>query len=200
MNDVTAKRTYNLGRRAETAEATGQRILDSFASRMGQNWFEDIRLEDVAADAGVTAQTILRRFGSKDGLLEATCERMGHEVRSRRASPPGDLATVVHGVVADYEASGDLILRMLSQEDRHPAVKRMTNIGRASHRAWLAQACAPWLDPARPERLDALVVATDVYVWKLIRRDMGRSVAALEALMRRLVASALDLSPNPPPS
>ena len=38
---------------------------------------------------------------------------------------------------------------------------------------------------------DALVIATDVYVWKLVRRDMGRPTADLAELMRRLIAAAL---------
>jgi AcrR family transcriptional regulator len=195
MNDVTAaKRTYNLGRRAEAAEATGERILDAFGERMGSDWFEDIRLDDVARDAGVTVQTVLRRFGSKDLLLEAVCERMGERVRMRRAAPV-ELDAMVDAVIADYEESGDLIMRMLSQEDRHPAVKRMTDIGREGHRAWVAEACAAWLNPDTPDQLDALVVATDLYVWKLIRRDMKRPVANLRTLMRRMVRTALDL-PN----
>jgi AcrR family transcriptional regulator len=198
MNDVAVKRTYNLGRRAEAAEATARRILDSFVQRMADGWFEDVRLEDVAADAGVTVQTVLRRFGSKEGLLEATAERIGEEVRTRRRAPAGDIESIIAAIITDYEASGDLIMRMLSQEDRQPAIKRMTDLGRSEHRAWLAKDFAPWLDPSRPDQLDALVVATDLYVWKLIRRDMRRPVPALHALMRRLVAAALEPSPDQP--
>jgi hypothetical protein len=51
------------------------------------------------------------------------------------------------------------------------------------------------LDGLPPEkarqRLDALVVATDLYVWKLIRRDMRRPIPELQALMERLFHAAL---------
>ena len=43
--------------------------------------------------------------------------------------------------------------------------------------------------------LDALVVATDVYVWKLLRRDMASSPAVTTAIMKRLVGAALAMLP-----
>jgi hypothetical protein len=36
------------------------------------------------------------------------------------------------------------------------------------------------------------VIATDVYTWKLLRRDMGRSAQQTRLVMRALVAAALD--------
>ena len=90
------------------------------------------------------------------------------------------------------------MLRLLAQEDRHGAIRGLCDIGRASHRAWVAALFAPWLNPlpteGARERLDALVVATDVYVWKLIRVDLERPAAALRTLMRGMIHAAL----NPP--
>ena len=34
---------------------------------------------------------------------------------------------------------------------------------------------------------DALVIVTDVYTWKLLRRDMGRSAAATQATLEQLM-------------
>ena len=48
------------------------------------------------------------------------------------------------------------------------------------------------LDAAdRDEAVDLLVVATDLYAWKLLRRDRGLDRAAAFERMRRLVASVL---------
>jgi len=67
--------------------------------------------------------------------------------------------------------------------------------GRAAHRAITAQTFARWLEPlTEPDcrrTLDALVVATDVYAWKLARRDMGRSREETAILLRRLVDAVL---------
>jgi len=190
-----SKRPYRQTARAAAAEANAERIVDVFRARLERMWFDEIRLEEVAADAGVTVQTVIRRFGGKDGLLEAATERMAVDIKSGRGLPIGEPAAIIGAVVADYETVGDLIMRMLAQEDRHAPLRRQCDRGRVEHREWLATVCAPWLDGLPPEkarqRLDALVVATDLYVWKLIRRDMRRPIHELQALMERLFHAAL---------
>ena len=107
-------------------------------------------------------------------------------------------AATVRAVIRDYEADGEVYLRALAQEDRYPAMRRMTDAGRRDHRNWVAQVFADQLAGLPPEaatrRLDGLVIATDVYVWKLIRKDMGRPVAELEDHMLRLIQAALSIS------
>jgi len=189
------RRAYRQRARAKAAEATAERILDAFARRLEQSWFDEIRLDDVAADAEVSVQTIVRRFGGKDGLLEATTSRLESQITARRQVRPGDDEAALRVLIEDYEAVGDLVLRALAQEARYPAIRGMTDLGRQSHREWLAGVFEAAL-AARPEaerrrRLDALVVATDVYVWKLVRRDLGRPLTELRALMRRMIDAAL---------
>ncbi len=200
MNMVVPKRAYRQSARARAAEATGERILDAFARHLRENWFDEIRLEDVAGEAGVSVQTVIRRFGSKEGLLDAMHERLGAEIRRRREVAPGDAPGAVASIVEDYETVGDLILRTLAQEDRYAAVRTMTDIGRAMHREWMAGAFAPWLTeiPADERRraTDALVVAGDIYIWKLIRRDMRRPVNEYKTLMEKMCAAALGVSPK----
>lgn len=199
----TPRRPYRQTARAKAAEATADRILEAFAARLRDGWFDEIRLDDVARDAGVAVQTIIRRFGGKEGLLDATVERVRDEVLGRRDVAAGDVAGAIRVLIEDYEALGDLVLRSLAQEDRYPAIRRMTDVGRAEHRAWIAHVFSPWLATLPPDvaqaRLDSLVVATDLYVWKLIRRDMARPVAELKALMARLIPAALAGSPFPLP-
>jgi AcrR family transcriptional regulator len=195
------RRAYRLGARAEAAEAAAARMVAAFRARLVDSWFDEIRLEDIAREADVSVQTVIRRFGGKEGLLEAVYEQMGGEILNRRSVPSGDTAKAVRALIEDYEASGDVILRALAQEDRHPAIRRATDIGRAGHRGWLAEVFADALDglpePQARQRLDALVVATDVYVWKLVRRDMRRSRGELRTLMEHLIAAALQTPPAP---
>jgi AcrR family transcriptional regulator len=189
------KRPYRQAARAEAAEATATRILDAFAARLKAGWFDEIRLEDVAGDAGVSVQTVIRRFGGKEGLLPAMHARLNAEIDSRREVSPGDIQGAIRVLTQDYEAVGDLVLRTLAQEDRHPVLRQMTDTGRAFHRRWVARVFAPALAPLPPglaeHRLDALVVATDLYVWKLLRRDMRRSERAYQAHVKSLVTAAL---------
>ncbi len=70
------------------------------------------------------------------------------------------------------------------------------------HRAWVEEVFAPYLDVAddREELTDLLVVATDVYTWKLLRRDRRLGRDRTERRMRRLVdrSSPPTYPPEPP--
>jgi AcrR family transcriptional regulator len=190
------RRPYRQSARAEAAEATGHRILDAFLDAMRDEWLDDVTLERVAANAGVTVQTVIRRFGGKDGLLAAAAHRIEARVLAERHTPVGDLRRAVTNLCADYEVTGDMLVRLLAQEERFGALKGFLDFGRERHRAWVAQVAAPWLAALRPaEReatLDTLVAAFDVYVWKLVRRDMGRTRAQTERLMHRLAQGAIQ--------
>ena len=197
-----ARRPYRQTARAASAEATRTAALDAFRRRLEGDWFEDIRLDDVAQDAGVTVQTVIRLFGGKEGLIDATMDRMAKAINLNRGAPTDDAALLVKRIVADYEQIGDLVMRLLDQEERHPAIRKVTDFGRREHRASLGKAfaavLAPLPEPEARRRLDALVVATDLYVWKLIRRDMRRPVSELRALMETLIQAALTPRPVSP--
>lgn len=196
------QRHYQQKARALATEATGQRILEAFLKRLGEQWFEDVTLETIARDAGVTVQTIMRRFGSKAGLLEAARENMGKAVLFRRDVEPGDIDRAIDALTRDYETVGDLILRLLAQEDRHPVLKPVLDHGRRGHREWLAEVFAGSLKSLpsgkRTAALDALVVATDLYIWKLVRRDLDRPVSAFKALVKTLLQAALPAADSHP--
>ena len=197
MNTAAPKRAYRQSARAIAAEATGERILDAFARQLREQWFDEIRLEGIAREAGVTIQTVIRRFGSKEGLLDAMHGRLGDEIRRRREVEAGDVSGAITSIVEDYEQVGELVIRSLAQEDRYAAIKAITDIGRGMHRAWISEAFSPWLDPMAPRdrrrATDALVVAGDVYVWKLVRRDMKRPVAEYRDLIEQMCADAVGV-------
>jgi AcrR family transcriptional regulator len=192
---LKARRPYRQTARAASAEATKAGVLEAFRRRLEDDWFEDIRLEDVARDAGVTVQTVIRLFGGKDGLIDATMDRMADAINLSRGSAEGDVSLLVKRIVEDYEQVGDLVMRLLAQEERYPAIRKVTDFGRSEHRASLAKAfeaaLSPLPEPEARRRLDALVVATDLYVWKLIRRDMRRPVPELRTLMENMIQAAL---------
>ena len=48
---------------------------------------------------------------------------------------------------------------------------------------------------ARPDLLTELIVATDVYTWKLLRRDQGMSRKATCQTMARMVRALLESKP-----
>jgi AcrR family transcriptional regulator len=150
-------------------------------------------LADVAARAGVTVRTILRHFGSRDGMLDAMGDHARAEVTDERVSPPGDVAAAVDTIVAHYERRGDHVLRMLVEEPLSEHMAGVVAQGRVIHRDWVREVFAPQLANAADakELEDLLVVATDVYTWKLLRRDAGlsraRTAARMQSMINRLV-------------
>jgi AcrR family transcriptional regulator len=192
----SSKRPYRMSARAEAAAETGERLLASAFKHFTTRPYEEVRLQEIAADAGVTVQTLHNRFGSKDQLLSAAYWSWGDQETARRdAAPVGDVRGAVRVVFDHYEAHGDAILRMLSQEDRVPAIREMTDFGREYHRDWARRVFAPLLEelprgPRRERRLNALVIATDVLVWKLLRRDMKLSRREAERTMASVIVPA----------
>lgn len=188
-------RPYHQTIRAQAAEATARDIVEAFADCIKDRWFDEVSLEEVAQRAGVTVRTVIRRFGGKEGLIEAFVASFEGEVATLRDTAPGDIAAAIARVLDLYEEWGDSVIRNLAQEPRYPALKLLLDLGRREHRVLTAAAFAPWLErlpeAAMQPLLDALVAATDVYIWKLVRRDMGRSRADTESILRQLVDAVL---------
>ncbi len=202
MNDTVASRTYRQTSRADSAAATHQRILDAFEARARTGWMDEITLDEVARDAGVTVQTVIRRFGGKEGLLNALAEQMGRSImQGRGVVATGDWRGHIQTAVADYEVTGDFVLRLLAQEERWPALKPALSVGRSGHRNLVVKVYEPWLGPLkqpdREQRIATLVTLTDVYVWRLLRRDQGLSVQTTTATMVDLVARLIGENANP---
>lgn len=171
-------RTYVQKARAQSAAATGERILSSVIALFRETG-RTPTLDAVAERAGVTVQTVLRRFGSKQGLHEAAAAHVGAEIaRERDAAPVGDVEGAIDNLLDHYERWGDVALRMLAAEaeaaDAAPARQ-----GRTFHRGWVERVFAPLLaglsGAAREQRVDQLSAVTDVYVWKILVKDLGRS-------------------------
>ena len=140
-------------------------------------------------------QTVHAHFGTKDALFVAAWGwKMAPMGARRDTAPVGDVAAAVRILYDSYEQHGDAALRLLAQEDRIPAVRAMTDSGRAWHRGWVARTFAPLLDglagAERERRLVALVVATDLLVWKLLRREMGLGRPKAERIVTEMVTAS----------
>jgi AcrR family transcriptional regulator len=161
-------RRYSMATRARSAEATRQRILDA-ARDLFEAKSSGFTLENVATAAGVSVQTVLRAFGSKDELIMAVIGSVRDRSRpfGRAASPE----QAVTRLFDDYEEIGDRVVRMLAVEDQVAGFADLARLGRANHREWVQKSFEARLDRcAAGEReavVTALVLAMDVYVWKV---------------------------------
>jgi AcrR family transcriptional regulator len=201
MNMPAGPRPYRMGARAEAAARTGERILAAAVDLWRERSLDEITLQAIAERAGVSVQTVIRRYGSRDGVVAACVEDDAADVRMERGrAPVGDVGRALAILMRHYERDGDAVLRTLALEGRVPAADAVAAAGRASHRDWCARVFAPFLpEPGEggfEARLDAFVAVTDVYLWKLLRRDLGRSAEATERTVSALLA-ALATPPSP---
>jgi len=195
-------RRYRQAVRARHTLENADRIVDS-AVRLIKTTRRtaDITLDDVSRESGLTVRTILRRFGSRDGVLEAAFAQIKTEFAGLRApTPAGDVDSALTSLLNQYERIGDLNLRALAQEDQLPLLHRTLTEARRVHRAWLEQVFAPHLTGLprgeREARCIALYAATDVYLWKLLRRDLNLDRRRTEQAFRRLVRGVLAAAPR----
>ncbi len=187
--------------RAEAAQATARAIISAARRLFAELPYDEVSLPAVAADAGVTVQTVLRRFGSKDKLFAAAARERSEEIRAEReAGTPGD----VSDLVAHYERWGDEQLHLIAHEARTPAIRTVTDAGRRYHRDWVARSYGPRLQgvPARvrARKLAQLTAVTDLAVWALLRRELGLSRPETETAIEELVASILPPDRRAEPS
>jgi AcrR family transcriptional regulator len=181
--------------RADAAAATSERLLAAAWEQFGSRPYEEVRLQDIANDAGVTVQTLYLRIGSKDALLTEAYKWWGkQESAARDAAQVGDVPGAVEILFAHYEAHGLAILRMLSQEDRLPAIRYLMDVGRDYHRSWAEGTFEPLLHGLRgrrrERRLIGIVAATDVLVWKLLRVDMGVERTEAEQIVADMIRAS----------
>lgn len=190
------KRAYRMSARADAAATTTADVLAVASRHFSERFYDEVSLGDVASDAGVTVQTVLRHFGSKEQLIAAAVG-VGLETvrRERSAAPVGDVEGAIANLVAHYEIWGDRSLLFLAQEGRVAALRELTDAGRALHYEWVERAFEPWLaqveDDARVRLRARLIAVTDVYVWKVMRRDLGLDATATEVSLRELVLAAV---------
>jgi AcrR family transcriptional regulator len=179
--------------RADGVAQTRERILAAAFALSIERLTPNVSLAEVADRAGVTVRTVLRHFGSREGLFDATHVYGVEQVVEERAAPVGDIPAAVTTIVSHYELRGEFVLSKIEEGRLDHKTAAQVEDGRRIHRRWVRDVFAPHLertgDAAALE--DLLVVATDVYTWKLLRRDAGlsrrRTEQRIEMMIRRLV-------------
>ena len=186
-------RPYTMVARADSVAQTRQRIIEAAFALGIERLTPNVSLGEVADRAGVTVRTILRHFGSREGLHDEVFEYAKELITEERATPIGDIGAAVVSVVQHYELRGDYVLSRIEEARLDERVAAWDAEGRRLHRNWVRRVFAPQLDRADDAKAleDLLVIACDVYTWKLLRRDAGHdrklTEERIETMIRRLV-------------
>ena len=180
-------------RRREQAEATAQRLLDAAWARFSTLPYESVRLSDVAAEAGVTVQTLHTKFGTKEELFTAAMSRwMAAQGSARVVARVGDIDDIVRVLYDNYDDQGEVGLRVMAQEDRIPAVRGYAELGRQWQRTWVATVFEPYLARSPRDRADlheSLIVACDILTWRLLRLEIGHPTTDARRIVRGMISA-----------
>jgi AcrR family transcriptional regulator len=170
-----ATRTYTKVARAAAQERTRSALLDAACESFFAGRWDHVSLEAIADDAGVTKQTLLRHFGSKQGLLEQAYAREFERVREQRLSAPSDdVPGAIDNLLDHYDKHGERALKL--GQEAGGAATGFAARARELHYEWVEHAFAGALaDTGGAERARlraALIVACDVQAWWILSRDL----------------------------
>lgn len=190
-------RSYNKIARAQAEEATGEAILNAARNAFATGLFDRVTLRQIATESGVTVQTVIRRYGTKEELFEHLAEREGKRIIAEREVPADQgLPAALDALVRHYERDGDMMINFIHQEHLFEPVRRIIARGRQVHRQWVELHCRDLLprqnSQERDHMLFAAIAATDLFTWKLLRRDHGLEPDSVTGIMRRMLTGLKD--------
>ncbi len=188
----TSQRPYKQVARAQAQERTRDALIDAAKAEFFEGDWLNASLESLSAKAGVTKQTLLRHFGTKDGLLMKMLMRFGSEARDQRWSAPvGDIPGVVDNLIDHYAAWGPRSMRLGSWQGGPAMLSLLSQAARRFHYSWVEYAFAPQLKElrgkARARRRGALISICDVQVWWILSHDLKLPRAEVRAILIDLI-------------
>jgi AcrR family transcriptional regulator len=120
-----APRAYRLGRRAGTAAATRERIVDAAAELYQAHGVNETTLQKIAERADVARGTILHHFGDTGGVLDAVAERIlitlelpDERIFDRATNDESRLRAYVKGIIEFFQRSTGWWAVFMTEMDR----------------------------------------------------------------------------------
>lgn len=206
-----AKRGYQLGRRAETAEETRRRILDAAYELIAAAGFHPVSVDAVAAKSGVTRVTVYRHFGSKRGLFEAVAlgsvsgDRLeGLEHARAQPDPIDAVRDFLREICRLMDEIGDTLRISLEVARDEPEVAHLVDVTYYVRRKSSAELLARRLDDAnvlapgwsRQGVADAIMVLTSLETFDTLTRVRRRSLRRAGEILFDMARAFLVLPPQ----
>jgi hypothetical protein len=88
----------------------------------------------------------------------------------------GDIQQALTILLDEYELMGDAVFRTIQIQDELPIAKKILEEGRCTHHAWCSRVFRPYLPDTTSSDYEtsllAFISATEIYLWKLLRKDL----------------------------
>jgi AcrR family transcriptional regulator len=170
------RRRYDNASRIAAAQQTRERIMQAAIDLFYEHTYDALTFARVAERAGVSPQTVVLHFKTKENLVAETSKFHRPREEELRETPTGDPFEAAEKIVARYELSGKAVMHVLAVEDSVPGVQPILRNGRKSHREWVEYTFGKRVarsGAARERQLMQLVVAYDIYTWSILRRVLS---------------------------
>jgi AraC-like DNA-binding protein len=197
----SSARSYDNSTRAKKADQTRRTIIRATEALWKKLPIHDITLEQVARESNVTVRTIIRKFGTKERLFEACItEETPAFLKGRQVSTPGDVGEALRNLLNSYEEMGEAGIRTIYAENELEIARKIGELGRKEHRQWCVDVFGPYLpsknSTSYETKLIAFIAATEIYLWKLMRHDLGLSKAKTYEIFKTLVEGLIHHNPK----
>jgi AcrR family transcriptional regulator len=182
------RRPYNKVARERAQQRTREALLNAADAELYEDRWQQTTLQALSAKAGVTKQTLLRHFGSKDGLLlQALIRGAAHVLEQRWSAQPGNIDLTVENLLDHYEQWGERSLRIGAWQRGATPLAKLSQTARQVHYDWVDFAFAPQLQALdarlRARRRGALIALCDVQTWWILSHDLALERADVHATL-----------------
>jgi AcrR family transcriptional regulator len=205
---VKVRRQYDSTRRREAAQRRRATVLDSAWARFGAEGYAATTVAAIAADAGVSPETVYKAFGGKPGLVHALWERAlagtgpvpAHERSDAASSGAADPLEVfdawarLSAEVAPRAAPVQLLVREAAASDLAvAALQDELEAARLRRMAHNAKAIRRHLRPGLsvPQARDVLYALTAPGLYEVLVLRRGWSAEAYGDFVRRSLVAQL---------
>ncbi|HWF32978.1 MAG TPA: TetR/AcrR family transcriptional regulator [Solirubrobacteraceae bacterium] len=193
------RRQYKQVAREEAQQRTREALLEAAIDEFYGDRWSKVSLAGLATRAGVTKQTLLRHFGSKEGLLIQALVRSAAQVLDERWNAPvGDVDGAIENLLEHYEAWGGRARRLGAWQDAPSVLAKLSRAGRQVHYQWIDFVFAPQLEgleEAGSSRLRAeLIVVCDVQTWWILTHDLELGRAEVKSILIGMAERAIAAS------
>jgi AcrR family transcriptional regulator len=191
------RRQYKQVAREEAQQRTREALLEAAIDEFYADRWSKVSLTALATRAGVTKQTLLRHFGSKEGLLIQALVRSAAQVLDERWNAPvGDVDGAIENLLDHYEIWGPRARRIGAWQDAPSVLAKLSQTGRQVHYQWIEFVFAPQLeglDEAAFSRLRAeLIVVCDVQTWWILANDIALPRDEVKTILIGMVERAVS--------
>jgi AcrR family transcriptional regulator len=193
-------------RRRLSAEASRRRILEAAQRRVSEAGPEGLRLQELAADLGLSHPAILHHFGSREGLLAELAahgaRQLNRELAERLGRPVVDVREILDLTRETLASRGQArLLAWLVLSGRGPGaegppvLRELAEVAQATRLARRAASGGPppaFEDTAFSVLLVGLALFGDALVGDALRRSLGFEGPQAASRFRAWLAGLLE--------